>query len=226
MEQRPFSPRLDILPPPQRALWRELADTPAIFTLYGGTAIALRLGHRQSIDFDFFGRIPFEPAVLVENVPYLSDARIVRSAPNTLTARVNRNGPVQVSFFATPRLGQIEEPDIAPDNDLKIASLTDLAALKAVVVTQRAQAKDYLDMAALLGSGVDLSAALAAAEVIQGPTFSPLAALKALAYFEDGDLGALDTATKSVLRNAVKAVDPVRLPPIGYLRRYDDGAKA
>ena len=50
-----FIPRLDILPEPQRRLWDELATVPAEFVLYGGTAIALHLGHRQSEDFDFFG---------------------------------------------------------------------------------------------------------------------------------------------------------------------------
>jgi hypothetical protein len=39
-----FRPRLDILPPAQRRLWDELAAVPAEFVLYGGTAIALRLG--------------------------------------------------------------------------------------------------------------------------------------------------------------------------------------
>ena len=48
-----FTPRLDILPPPQRRLWDELAAIPPEFVLYGGTAIALHLGHRQSVDFDF-----------------------------------------------------------------------------------------------------------------------------------------------------------------------------
>jgi hypothetical protein len=47
-----FHPRLDILPPPQRTLWPELDPTPDHFTLYGGTALVLRLGHRQSVDFE------------------------------------------------------------------------------------------------------------------------------------------------------------------------------
>jgi len=50
----PLHLRLDILPPAQLALWPELRQIPAHFVLYGGTAIALRLGHRQSVDFDFF----------------------------------------------------------------------------------------------------------------------------------------------------------------------------
>jgi hypothetical protein len=52
-----FQPRHDILPPP-RALWAEPDATPDHFTLYDGTALALRLGHRQSVDFDFFSRTP------------------------------------------------------------------------------------------------------------------------------------------------------------------------
>jgi hypothetical protein len=51
-------PRIDILPAAQRRLWDELAAVPAEFVLYGGTAIALHLGHRQSIDFDFFASKP------------------------------------------------------------------------------------------------------------------------------------------------------------------------
>jgi hypothetical protein len=49
-----FKPNLSILPEPQRRLWAELSNTPKTFVLYRGTALALRLGHRQSEDFDFF----------------------------------------------------------------------------------------------------------------------------------------------------------------------------
>jgi hypothetical protein len=53
-----FSPRLDVLPATQRRLWPELRGVPPQFVLYGGTALALRLGHRHSVDFDFFSSIP------------------------------------------------------------------------------------------------------------------------------------------------------------------------
>jgi hypothetical protein len=63
-----FEPRLDILPSPQRRLWTELCEVPANFVLYGGTAIAPHLGHRQSIDFDFFGDRPSDPLELVDGI--------------------------------------------------------------------------------------------------------------------------------------------------------------
>ncbi|QQO57451.1 MAG: hypothetical protein N838_32975 [Thiohalocapsa sp. PB-PSB1] len=44
---------LSILPASQLALWPTLAQVPKRLVLYGGTAIALRLGHRQSVDFGF-----------------------------------------------------------------------------------------------------------------------------------------------------------------------------
>jgi hypothetical protein len=57
-------PKLGILPAAQRALWPELSPTPRDFMLYRGTAIALRLGHLASADFDFFGRTGFDPDAL------------------------------------------------------------------------------------------------------------------------------------------------------------------
>lgn len=46
---------MDVLPPGQQRLWPLLQPTlNLVFTLYEVTAIALRLGHRQSVDFDFF----------------------------------------------------------------------------------------------------------------------------------------------------------------------------
>ena len=53
-----MKPRLDILPFEQRRLWPNLSEVPKHFVLYGGTAIALRLGARQSVDFDFFTERP------------------------------------------------------------------------------------------------------------------------------------------------------------------------
>ncbi len=92
-----FQPRLDILPRPQRTLWRELDATPDHFTLYGGTALALRLGHRQSVDFAFFSHTPFDPATLAREIPYLAEAEQVQVVSHTLTCRVERCGPVLTS---------------------------------------------------------------------------------------------------------------------------------
>src|SRR5450631_919152 len=94
-----FQPKLSILPGPQRRLWGELVAVPAEFVLYGGTALALHLGHRQSVHYDFFGNRHFDPAGLAASIPFLTNATITRQEPDTLSAIVDREGPVQVSFF-------------------------------------------------------------------------------------------------------------------------------
>ena len=98
-----------MLPPPQLSLWPELGARPPSFTLYGGTALTLRLGHRTSVDFDFFSNAPFDPDRLAGMLPYLKEAERLQMAPNTLTCRVDRGGAVLVSFFGGLGLGQVAE---------------------------------------------------------------------------------------------------------------------
>lgn len=207
-----FAPRLDILPRPQRALWDELVAVPAEFILYGGTAIALHLGHRQSVDFDFFGSQPFEPRSLTTQ-PFLAGATITQQAPNTLTFIIDRDGPVKLSFFGVPNIPQLQPPHRCAGNGLRVASLLDLAGTKASEVQQRAEAKDYIDIDAILTDGrIDLPTALAAAMAIYQQHFNPLITLKALSFFADGDLHRLPAATQDRLAAATRLVDPAHLP--------------
>ena len=200
-----FDPRLDILPAAQRRLWAELAETPEHFTLYGGTAIALRLGHRQSADFDFFSPRLFEPRSLLETVPYLKDAEVRRSSANDLTVTIDRGGPVQLSFFGNFDLGQVAEFDSVQGPLFNVAALIDVAGMKAAVVTQRAEVKDYLDIHALLTqAGISLATMLAAAAIIYGTEFNPLLSLKAISYYGDRSLATLSPDLKSDLVAAVQ----------------------
>jgi len=208
-----FRPRLDILPPAQRHLWDELGSVPEHFVLYGGTALALHLGHRQSDDFDFFADRDVNPDQLYRSTPFLAGSQITQQEPNMLTCLVERAGPVKVSFFGVPHLARIREPVVAQDNGLRVAALLDIAGTKAAVVQQRAQAKDYIDIDALITQGgIDLPTHLAAARAVYGAHFAPTPTLKALTYFGDGDLPALADDIKRRLIRAAGAVDPLRLP--------------
>jgi len=218
-----FTPRLDILPPPQRRLWDELAEVPPEFVLYGGTAIALHLGHRESVDFDFFGNKPLDPGQLVPAIPFLANATVTQREPNTFSCNVDRGGVVKLSFFGLPGIPRLSPPLIASDNGLQVASILDLAAAKASVVQQRAEAKDYIDIDALLTDGrVDLPSALAAARAVHGTGFNPQSTLKALCYFDDGNLRHLPKPVKERLVKAVRHVDLDRLPVISVSGRVAD----
>ena len=214
-----FSPRLEILSTAQQRLWPELAQTPGHFILYGGTAIALRLGHRPSVDFDFFTLMAFEPRSLLEEVPYLRGAVVRQSSANTLTVTVDRGGPVQLSFFGGLGLGQVAPEELAEGPRLKIAALVDLAGMKAAVVTQRAEVKDYLDIHALLTKAkISLPKMLAAGAIIYGTEFNPLLSLKAISYHDDLALVELPQDVRRDLIEAVKSTDPQKLPVLNALR--------
>jgi hypothetical protein len=188
---------------------------PPEFVLYGGTALALHLGHRESVDFDFFGNKPLDPAQLVPAVPFLAGAVVTQREPNTFSCTVDRGGVVKLSFFGVPGIPRLAPPLIAPGNGLQVASLLDLAGTKASVVQMRAEAKDYIDIDALLTDGrIDLPTALAAARAIYGTQFNPQSTLKALSYFDDGNLRRLPPPVKDRLAKAAREVDLDHLPVI------------
>ncbi len=220
MASAEFTPRLDILPPPQRRLWEELGETPPEFTLYGGTAIALQLGHRQSHDFDFFGREKFDPDRLRKSIKYLAKGEIVQREEDTLSMQVDRGGPVFLSFFGLPALGQIARALVTRDNGLKIASLLDLAGCKADVIQKRAKIKDYADYDALIAAGVTIAESLSAAKVIFGDAFEPAITIRALSYFDDGELKTMDRLVKERLTKAVRATNIFKLPELNPVRRH------
>jgi hypothetical protein len=220
-----FTPNLTMLPPPQLQLWPELDATPEHFTLYGGTALALRLGHRSSVDFDFFSNQSFDPDELAGVIPYLKDAERVQVAPHTLKCRVERNGPVLVSFFGGLGLGQAAPRDQAERRTLYVASLLDLAGTKVAVVQKRAETRDYLDIDALLRHGIDLPTALAAGRLVYGRSFNPMITLKALSFFDD--LPTLPADVRKRLSAAVEAVDPSSIPALTpYAGRTDENGHA
>jgi Nucleotidyl transferase AbiEii toxin, Type IV TA system len=218
-----FEPHLEILPASQQKLWQELTAVPKEFVLYGGTALALHLGHRESVDFDFFANRSIDLVKLETEVPFLKGARITQREKNTLSAIVERDGPVSVSFFGLPSLPRLLPPLVCTDNGLQVASLIDLAGTKASVVQLRAEPKDYFDIDALLRfSKVDLPTALAAAERLYGTSFNPEITLKALSYFDDGDLRALPEEMKTRLVIAAREVDLERLPDLDRAFRLKD----
>jgi hypothetical protein len=75
-----FDPRIEILPAAQKEIWPQLAPAPDLsFVLYGGTAVALHLGHRVSIDFDFFKAEPLEKARIEASFQFFRNARTLTS---------------------------------------------------------------------------------------------------------------------------------------------------
>jgi len=209
----------DILPPAQHLLWKSLsASVDTGFVLCGGTAVALRLGHRISLDFDFFSERPLARRALSEAFPFLSQSILIQDAKDSLSILApTASGNVKISFFGQISMGRTGTPDRTEDGVLEVASLLDLLATRLKVIQQRLEAKDYRDIAAILKSGTSLSDGLSAAAAMYGSNFQPSEALKAMACLEGGDLATLDLDEKKYLSIAVTKVR--NITPRGILSR-------
>ena len=210
----PFRPHLEVLPDAQRALWSLLVPTRELaFCLYGGTAVALHLGHRCSVDFDFFSHEPLDlrkEDALLQALPFLRTAQLIQKEPNTRSYITK--GRVKLSFFGGIGFGRIGEPLDMPDGVLRVASIKDLMATKLAVVMQRVESKDYRDIAAILRSGVSLQEGLAGAAALYGMQFPPAECVRTLVYFQGGDLDDLPEEDKGTLRSAVRDLEIHQLP--------------
>jgi hypothetical protein len=215
-----LSPRLEVLPQAQRLLWPDLQPAAALgFALYGGTAIALRLGHRTSVDFDFFCATLLDRSALFSTMPFLKTAQVIQDRPDTLTflvvPRAGSSDTVKVSFFSSINFGRVGVPQRTNDGVAQVASPEDLLGTKLKVILQRVESKDYIDTAAILESGTPLTLGLGAARALFGSTFQPSECMKALVYFEGGDLEVLSSQVKDRLIGSVTAVD--ELPQVSVL---------
>lgn len=202
---------MHVLPPEQLRLWPRLSGAAKLgLVLYGGTAVALHVGHRFSVDFDFFTEEALDRDALHRGFPFLAESSVLQEAPNAYTVLASDESfapeRIKISFFGGINIGRVGEPTLTEDGVLEVASLVDLMGTKVKVLLQRVEAKDYLDIAAMLGAGVSLPGGLAAARAMYGASFQPSESLKALTYFEGGDLEALPSAVKTALIEAASRV--------------------
>lgn len=116
----------------------------AAFQLVGGTALALRFGHRQSIDLDLFTHAAFDAPRLgkwLEGAFSLEETTIEE---NTILGQING---IKADFIAHqyPLIG-----DVATINGLRLLSVEDIAAMKLNAIANRGSKKDFWDYAELL----------------------------------------------------------------------------
>jgi Nucleotidyl transferase AbiEii toxin, Type IV TA system len=215
-----FDARLDILTESQRLFWPELDAIPSDFVLYGGTGLALQLGHRVSEDFDFFSSAGFDPDRLQARLPFFRDLDAadpelwVHHKRDNLEAFIDRKGPVKVAFFGgLDTLRRIQDPLLATGSRVRVASLLDLAGMKMRVIQMRGSWKDYADIHALVSHGIDLPTALGAAKAIDR-SFDPATSIRALQFYGDGTSDRVPAAMQRDLTHWAREVDLTRLPAL------------
>lgn len=159
-------------------LLREFSDG---FGLVGGTAIALHLGHRRSIDFDLFTSGKLDHDRIRRTIRNLNriDSTIVEN-PDELTL-VTRG--VKLTFLSYPFPLQYGQ---RLDDIIRLPDIITLAAMKAFALGKRAKWKDYVDLYFVFKKS-SLSEILQRSRSIFKHEFNEKLFREQLAYFEDID---------------------------------------
>ncbi len=150
------------------------------FYLAGGTALALQLGHRKSIDLDFFASdYPSHESILQDFKKY--SPRVLQQAKGTLDIYIN---DVKVSFFESP-YRMID--DFSYFEKLKIAGILDISCMKLLAISQRGTKKDFVDLFVILQNYSIQDLIKIFEKKYSGIDYSKTHLLKSLVYFEDAE---------------------------------------
>ena len=172
--------------------------------LVGGTALALQYGHRQSVDLDFFGRLPEDKDALIDAIRRVGEVTILNRSKIILQMVVNQ---VKVDFVDYSRYPWIDEP--VHGDGFVLASDKDIAAMKVNAIIGRGTRKDFIDLYTLL-QHYTLPAIMGFYRQ-KYPEFSEYRALLSMTYFDDAEmqdmpLMFIDTPWDKMKSSIIKAV--------------------
>ena len=114
------------------------------FYLAGGTGLALQIGHRDSVDFDFFSNNSFDPNTMIKRLSKLFDQKlfnVTQVEKNTLSILLNSEIKISFMTYDYPLLNPLISTEY-----LNIASIPDIACMKLSTIMQRSALKDYVDL--------------------------------------------------------------------------------
>ena len=151
------------------------------FYLAGGTGLALQLGHRDSVDFDFFTGDHFDTAKLfVELLDIFTGRKIVRTLEEKDSLNVTVDGEIKLSFLRYP---YVLIRDCLEEENFRIASVEDIACMKLSAIVSRAVEKDFVDLYFIIQK-IPLKSLLTMLGQ-KMPSLDINLVLKSLVYFDD-----------------------------------------
>ena len=172
----------NILDNKQKELLPLMAQFRREYYLVGGTAIALYMGHRRSIDFDMFKPTTLNHKRNLEKIANSNFQHIVtRRVAEQMNLIVN---DVKVTFFQYPFPIQATTTF---ENSFRLPSLIQLAAMKAYALGRRSKWKDYVDLYFLLTTKFTINEISNVASSIFGELYSEKMFRSQLCFFDDID---------------------------------------
>jgi hypothetical protein len=172
----------EILSEKQKELLPCIAQFKRSFYLVGGTAIALYLEHRRSIDFDLFSLAPLRKSAIKKKLwqtPYKKE--LIFEDTDQLHLYING---VKTTFFNYPY--PVAHP-VKLDNVISMPALLSLAAMKAFALGRRAKWKDYVDLYFLIKNHFSIGEIALEAEKLFTTQFSEKLFREQLAFHKDID---------------------------------------
>ena len=176
--------------------------------LVGGTALALQLGHRISVDLDIFGKWDYAEG-LTEIFSAVGDVEKESGTPNGKMSFFYIDG-VKVDCVAYDMYKWLESPVV--EDGVRLAGIKDIAAMKVNAITNRGTRKDFVDMARLLDD-------YSISDIFgwyreKYPLANPALAMRSLSYFADAETMPMPKmliqfdweAAKDRIRSAVRSL--------------------
>jgi len=172
----------EILSEKQKELLPLIRQFSREYYLAGGTAVALHIGHRRSIDFDLF---KFSSLNHKKNIDRIAGLRLPYEVTWREAGQMNVTvGDVKMTFLEYPFHVM---PKRKFDNIIKIPELIDLAAMKAYALGRRSKWKDYVDLYFILNNYFSITEISSRASEIFDQLFSEKLFRSQLNYFVDID---------------------------------------
>lgn len=164
-------------------LLKSLQELPSLkdTRLVGGTALSLQIGHRISIDLDFFGNIDTEPDLLIEELKTVGTPKTIKESRNIRIFSVN---------------------NIVCIDGLRMASIEDICAMKLAAITGRGTKKDFIDIY-YLSKQYTLEQMLSF-YAHKYPDGSEFIVLKSLSYFDDAEEEPMPYMLENIDWNTIK----------------------
>ena len=167
---------------PTYELLKELQKQPALkkLRLVGGTALALQLGHRKSIDIDLFGEINADEFEVLNQVKSVSRATTILKKTKNINVLLLNGIKVDIVNFPYPWLSQAINK-----SEIILAGIEDIAAMKLSAITGRGTRKDFIDLFFLLKHfSLEQMLNYYKQKYADGTEFL---VIKSLTYFEDAE---------------------------------------
>jgi len=153
--------------------------------LAGGTALALMMGHRTSIDFDWFTPVQFKPEVLVDRLSKIGNIKIAETSSGTFHGWLEG---IKVTWlhYPNPLLQNLVHSEEL--QGFQLASMLDIALMKWAAISDRGSRKDFIDLYFLCKNGISLDALPPLLpKKFPNANINYYHMIKSLAYFDDAE---------------------------------------